>query len=302
MNLQELTKYIERKQNQSFSGIPILISGWKDVMGSVNKGDYVCITSGTAGGKTSLTLDKYVLDAIEFVNKNKQIDLRIDFFSLEETKLRTELRLLSRFLYTTQGVSLGIRDFQNSDNSKKALPFISKLQSTQSLVDTFNNHCFIHEDCKTPSQIDERLEQCVKKFPPGEDKYHLVVIDNCKFLERENGQTIKQCIDTVCLNVLMKYRNKYEVIPIVVIHQNSGSEIAQRDWKQVVVLESIRPSENSLSDSNDVRTPVTTMIGIFNPYKHGLLEYKGYDLTVFKHDFRVLCHLKGMNFLKVVYA
>ena len=37
------------------------------------------------------------------------------------------------------------------------------------------------------------------------------------------------------------------------------------------------------------------LIGLFNPFKHNLREYEGYDITIFKNNFRIMEIIENRN-------
>ena len=301
MNLAEIKKFIEYKQNEKFSGLPILIPSWKEYLPALAKGQYIIISAGVGVGKTTFTLDKMVLDQISFVSKNPDIDCFYTYFSLEETPQRMDLKILSRFLYQTTKLEYGIQDFLNLDGSKKVLTHINELDKTKLLVDTFNSKVDVVGDCRTPKQIKAKINETIHKLGSKiRDKnfYYIVVIDNLKFVKGDNNQSQKDAIDEIAIEILQEVRVKHEVIPIVVQHQNRQGETPLYDYKKNIIVESVRPTLSGLGVSTYTQDPATHVIGIFDPNRYGVLEYplnNGYDISVLGDNQRFLSALKGRD-------
>lgn len=298
MKLPDLIQYIEERQTKGFSGLPFRINAWKDQIGSINKGDYIGVASSEGQGKTKFCLNYFVFDQINFVNRYKGLKLRIDFFSLEESEKRMNLIVLSRLLYDSTGLEFSLRDFMNSTNEKKVLPHIKELSKAQSLMDTFEETCKIHTDCHTIEQINQRIKEATIVFPKREENYHLVIVDNLKFLEPSEGRNIKQTIDKLVIKDLLKWRNEQDIIPIIVQHMSASGTTAVYNFKNEILEESIKPKTVHLSDSTDTRTPLTLMIGLYSPwdYKIPMFPAKdGYDCTVWKDNLKYAILMKSRD-------
>lgn len=302
MDLEKLISYVEYKQNEKFSGLPIFIDEWKDELGVLAKGDYYLITSGVSVGKTTFTLDKFVFDQINWLIKNPDsgLDCFYTYFSLEETKVRLELRILSRFVYDATGIEYSYSQLINK-NGKSEVD-IEVLKQAKQHVEIFNRFVEIVDHCKTPTEIRDKIQHTIDTKLKDKIKlsnfYYPIIIDNLKFVEDEGTDDEKKTIDKLALKYMLDFRNKYQIIPIIIQHQNSSSETPLFDWKKNIVVDSIKPKETTLSGSTDTKTPATHIIGIFDPYKYGIPEYpliNSYDLTLWKNRIRFITLCKARD-------
>lgn len=301
MDLQELKSFITYKQNEKFSGLPVNVKGWSQFLPAIAKGFSIVVTAGAGIGKTTFVLDKFILDQIQFVNKNPEVDCFYSYFSLEETAQRMDLKILSRFLYQMTGLQFGIQDFTNLDGTKKVISHISKLDTTQSLIDTFNEKVEVIGDCKTPSQINAKIAKTIEKLKTklsNPNFYYLVVIDNLKFVKEEGGQNKKDAIDKLCVEILQKYRVENSMIPIVIQHQSRAGETPLYDYKKNIIVDSVVPSLANLGESTYTQDPATHVIGIFDPNRYGIVEYplnNGYDISTWADNIRFTKILKSRD-------
>ena len=83
---------------------------------------------------------------------------------------------------------------------------------------------------------------------------------------------------------LAKYlRNRYHYSPVVIQQQAFDGE-SNDSFK----LGKVRPSVAGLGDSKYTSRDANVVLGLFSPYRFGIPEYKGYDITKFKDNIRFL--------------
>lgn len=114
-------------------------------------------------------------------------------------------------------------------------------------------------------------------------EYRIIVIDHIGLIDTEKGLTLKQSIDKMSEYCAKELRNKYNFTPIVIQQQSTESEN-----NDSIKLNRIRPSGLGLSDSKYTQRDCNILMGLFSPFKFGLKEYMGYDITKFKDNIRFL--------------
>ena len=114
-------------------------------------------------------------------------------------------------------------------------------------------------------------------------EYRIVVVDHISLIDQERGLSKKEAIDKLSEYLAKYLRNRYNFTPIVIQQQSTENE-SNDSFK----LNRIRPSGAGLSDSKYVQRDVNVLMGLFSPFKFGLREYLGYDITKFKDNIRFL--------------
>lgn len=275
------------------------------------QGTYLGITSFTKGAKTQFTLD-LLFKALYYTYHNKdKARLKIFYYPLEETPERILHRFMSWILNKEEGFRIAPRDLRSSKNEypvpKEVINLFKNKYSDylEYFNDSFvfsatSNPTGIYKECKkyaeengichmkTAKYKDElgnlREVQTLDWYEQNDPfEYRIVVVDHIGLIDTEKGLTLKQSIDKMSEYCAKELRNKYNFITIVI--QQQSSEVENNDSFK---LGRIRPSGQGLSDSKYTQRDCNILMGLFSPYKFGLKEYMGYDITKFKDNIRFL--------------
>lgn len=130
-------------------------------------------------------------------------------------------------------------------------------------------------------------EQEVKGFksytPNNPNEYVITMIDTLNLVDTERGLTLKQSMDKMSEYLAKYLRNRYNMTSIVIQQQSVESEN-----NDAYKIGKIRPSVASLGDTKYSARDSQITLGLFSPFKHGLQEYLGYDITKFRDNIRFL--------------
>jgi hypothetical protein len=119
--------------------------------------------------------------------------------------------------------------------------------------------------------------------PKDPDEYVEIIYDHCSLVESERGWTLKQCIDKLSEYCAKYLRNRYHFSPIVIQQQAFESE-----GNDAFKLGRVRPSAVGLGDSKYTSRDANITLGLFSPFRFGITEYFGYDITILKDRIRFL--------------
>lgn len=141
---------------------------------------------------------------------------------------------------------------------------------------------------KTVKMKDELGElQDVEVFESYEqdnpDEYRMIIIDTVNLIDSERGMNLKQSIDKLSEYCAKYLRNRYHYSPILIQQQSFESE-GNDSFK----LGRVRPSVAGLGDSKYVSRDADIVLGLFSPFRFGITEYLGYDITILKDRIRFL--------------
>lgn len=243
-------------------------------------------------------------------NKEKA-RLKIFYYPLEETPERILHRFMSWILNKEERFRISPRDLRSSRNDfPVSEEVISLVETKYRHYLEFFNEVFIFSSTSNPTGIYKECRKyaeengtCHTKTAKYKDEfgaiqetqtldwyeqndpfeYRIVVIDHIGLIDTEKGLTLKQSIDKMSEYCAKELRNKYNFTPIVIQQQSAESEN-----NDSVKLNRIRPSGLGLSDSKYTQRDCNILMGLFSPFKFGLKEYMGYDITKFKDNIRFL--------------
>ena len=112
--------------------------------------------------------------------------------------------------------------------------------------------------------------------------YKIVILDNAANLSPENNLDKKGTIEKMA-KYAITLRNQLNYTFILVQHQAQAQEGIE-NFK----LNKIKPSSDGLADCKTTTRDVNMVIGLYSPFKYGLPEYEGYDITKFRNHIRFM--------------
>lgn len=296
--------------------IPSKLKRFRNDFIGIEQACYYCITSSTKGGKSQFTSDLFIFEPLLYCYYNRDkidVSLKVLYFPLEETEERITERFISWLLYRlSEGkVRISPRDLRSTTKavSQEILDII-KQKNVQDILDYFEQCVIIPDEPGNPTGI---LKYCVKYAeehgtvhykiskrknalgtledyksfdyytPDNPNEYRLIIIDTINLIDTERGMNLKESMDKLSEYLAKYLRNRYYYSPVVIQQQAfSGESI------DAFKLNKIRPTVAGLSDSKYISRDSNIVLGIFSPFKHGIPNCEGYDITKLRDNFRLL--------------
>lgn len=315
MNLIERTKtYIKERADKIRNGGVNCISSpfirfRKEFIGTEQKKYYI-VTANTKVGKTQFANFLFVFTNIIYAYEHpEQIRLKIFYYALEETPEDITLRFMSYLLNKYANIRISPSDLASSANvplDDKVLEAL-ELPQIKNLLEFYDSHVEF-SPTRNPTGINKEVRNFmlangtvhykkvtikdeftgkpkeVDKFdyyePNDPDLYTLIIVDHASLLQPEQGLTDKTKIDKMS-EYFVELRNKYFVSPVLIQQQT-----ADRESLDAFKEGKLRPTAQGLADSKYTARDCNCLIGVFNPFKHELPEYKKYDITKLQDNAR----------------
>lgn len=257
-----------------------------------NRGLNVCVSASSGVGKT--TLSKFLL--ISFVDWaiEKNIDLHILMYLLEESVETFESTILISKLNTTYGTRISLDDF---NSNVVALPaeilklleeieknYMPKFRSYVKAIDTLSRPTEIFMDAKSyikergtvEEEKNERTGKTYEKSftPDNPDSFFVIFLDNLNEFDGEQGADLAGTMK-IWSNYALKELCKRYNYTIFNVHQQS----ADMEGTDNVKLGKLKPSLNGLGDNKRVGRAYRLCLGLFSPYRNELAQHNGYQIT-----------------------
>lgn len=278
----------------------------------IEQGQYITVTASTKGAKSQFSYFTMVFEPLLYAYNTGNVDLKYIIFPLEETPERITQRFMSYLLCKLSNYQLRVSPSELRSTTK-ALPEnvieILESESYQNIFKYYEEHVVfsteanptgIFKFCKkyaeengtveyTTYKIKDEFgtEQEVKGFksytPNNPNEYVITMIDTLNLVDTERGLTLKQSMDKMSEYLAKYLRNRYNMTSIVIQQQSVESEN-----NDAYKIGKIRPSVASLGDTKYSARDSQITLGLFSPFKHGLQEYLGYDITKFRDNIRFL--------------
>ena len=309
---------MENKRQRILSGsvncIPSPFKRFTNDFCGVEQDTMYCITSFTKGGKSQFCSYTFIYQTIVYSYFAKEkLDFKIIYFPLEETKERIMQRFMSwlLFKFSKGKVRISPKDLRSTTKAldEKILDRLREFD-VQDLLNYFEEHIIFPTEAPNPTGIykyckqyaedhgtvkkktvkmkDELGEmQDVEVFDSYEqdnpDEYRMIIIDTVNLIDTERGMNLKQSIDKLSEYCAKYLRNRYHFSPILIQQQAFESE-----GNEAFKMGRVRPSVAGLGDSKYVSRDADIVLGLFSPFRFGMTDYLGYDITILKDRLRFL--------------
>ena len=309
-NLQERR---DRILNGQLNCIPSPFKRFRNDFIGIEQSCYYCITASTKGGKSQFTSYTFIYEPLMFCYyTNKDIDLKVLYFPLEETPERILQRFISWLLFThSKGeIRISPRDLRSTtDAVPQEILDILQEGEIQNIINYFEEHIIfstetnptgVYKFCKQyaeengtvytkPGKYKDELgtvretqvfDRYVQNNP---NEIRLIIIDTINLIDTERGLSLKQSMDKMSEYLAKYLRNRYHYSPVVIQQQAFEGE-----GNDAYKLNKFKPSIANNGDSKYTARDSNIVLGLFSPFKFGLAEYEGYDIRKFKDNIRFL--------------
>ena len=306
---------IVNKRERILSGkvncIPWQLPRFEESSPGIEQGKYYQITAQSKAGKTQLADALFVFNTVkQIIDDNLDIRLKIFYFSLELSKEEKMLSCFANILYIKEGLRIAPTDLK-STHAKKVLSsevleiiskyqkYFDKIEEIVEFIDDIRHSTGIYDLVRKYALangtvyyrdiiIKGEITKVEDRYEPNDpEEYVMIIIDHIGLIQPQklNGTqlSLHESISLLSSDYLIKLRNRFNYIPVVVIQQAIAGENIEH--KKAGAL---RPSVANLGDNKLIARDCNMMIGIFSPFKHEIPEYMGYDVTKFKDNIRFM--------------
>lgn len=268
--------------------IPCTIERFNKKFHGVRKSDYLCFTGSTSAGKTTLAKKIAVFDAIEYAIE-KQWDLKILYFGLEETEEEFRYSMLSYLLRKEYGVRYNILDFEyiSGEISDEDLDKIDALDDKLNLWMSYVNY---YDSVYNPYGIYSKIKDFAEsrgKFvksnpdhshwdvyiPDNSNEFIITIVDHVSLLlpEEKHKGDLRLAMKDMSFYLRQYVSKKFMYTAIVVQQQMAENEdldhVKEKRWM---------PTLQGFGDNKSIGRDYLTVIGIGNPKRYGVQSFGGY--------------------------
>ena len=301
----------ERILSGKINSIPWGLPRFEESSPGIEQGKYYQITAQSKAGKTQLADALFVFNTVkQIIDDNLDIRLKIFYFSLELSKEEKMLSCFANILYIKEGLRIAPTDLK-STHAKKVLSsevleiiskyqkYFDKIEEIVEFIDDIRHSTGIYDLVRKYALangtvyyrdivIKGEITKVEDRYEPNDpEEYVMIIIDHIGLIQPQklNGTqlSLHESISLLSSDYLIKLRNRFNYIPVVVIQQAIAGENIEH--KKAGAL---RPSVANLGDNKLIARDCNMMIGIFSPFKHEIPEYMGYDVTKFKDNIRFM--------------
>lgn len=291
--LKEIAEKKERRERGEFNGIPICYKNYSNYMGSIDKGVYYGLLSGTGNGKSYWMRHTFIYEPLRFAKKTGY-KLKILYFALEDSQMQVYKKICAHYLWENHGILISQKLL---DSKEEPLPdkYLKQLEDDEDFYDFFEENVYIFNDDLDPDAILKRCESAYKKYG---DEYHLIaIIDNYSNVNQgkyasEYDAVVKLSREHIRLNLTKKLG--FSVLAIMQSDQDSEKYAARNTGGNISAIE---PNLGSIGKIKIVNQDMHVIWALFNPWRYGILSYPnakaGWNTDCLRNKFRALIMIKN---------
>lgn len=265
--------------------------------------------------KTQIADHLFLYNPLRQVIDNKlNIKLKIFYFTLEMSKEEKMLQAFSNILYVKEGLRISPKTLHSTRDAvdteilekiSKNEEYFKKIEEIVEFIDDIRNptgiYNFVREYAKANGTqytkkvnfVDNTTGAITEKeiddyyVPNDPEEYVIILIDHISLIstEKEDGVNLNQhqSITKLSSNYLVRLRNKYGYIPVVIQQQASSQESLENSK-----YNKLKPSLEGLAENKLTQRDANVIVGLFSPIRHEIPTYMGYDITIFRDSIRFL--------------
>lgn len=319
--LSQIKQRQERAALGHMNCIPFPFERTSRFFPGIERGTYDICTASSGVGKSKLARFLYVIVPYTFIKENPETDIRLKifYFSLEESKEKFMMSMISYWLFVKHGMRVSIKELRSVGKVGYYLPdsVISKIEEAKEYFADLENYVTIVDDIHNPTGIfktmktynEERGSWTKRKIiidniekevndtytPNDPNEYVICITDHIGLLRTEKGLTKHETIGRFSSEHCIELRNKYANIIVNVQQQSSDKEKKQYTFKGQSIDEKLEPSLDGLANNKETQRDADNVFGLFAPDRYQIEECDNYRVDVMQDHFRVLLILKSRD-------
>lgn len=311
--LENLKVRRQRILDGKINCIPLSFPRLRAYLPGIEKRRYNIITANQKIGKSKLA--DYILVYEPFfyaIEHPDQLRLKILYFTLEMGKEEKFYDFLCHLLYRLDRIRIGPTDLKSTSadkpvpqeildliDSERYQKYIRKFREIITYIDSERNPTGINKYCrnfalsrgkfhfkkiivKNELGLEEEKEAIDYYEPDDKDEYVLVILDNYSNLMQESGMNKMQTIEKMS-KYFITQRDQFNFNITAIQHQAQAQEGIENQK-----LNKMMPSSDGLADCKTTTRDVNLILGLYKPFKYGLKDYEGYDITKFRDNIRFM--------------
>lgn len=299
MNSSVYHKYIQDGLDGLYKPLRNAIVRNKNLLNGVQKSTYYVIGASSGVGKSSITDWLFLLSPWIYEDTSH---VKWFYYSFEMSKRDKFLLWLCTYIFIKEGVSIDYNvlagnnypDKPTDDELKlinKYTPDLEKLFEDIHFVDDKMNPTGIYIEVRdwlraNGKEIKEKFiddngvegEKLIDYIPNNPKQHVIVIIDHVSLLKQEQGKSLKDTIDLLSSEYLIRLRNKYAVSPVVV-QQFTFDAITYQTRAIVSGTTDVEPTQGDFGDSKYPSRDANVVIGLMSPALIKARNYKGYQIS-----------------------
>jgi hypothetical protein len=273
-----------------FERLSTKFPGWE-------RGHYYGITAATSVGKTKITKFLAVTSVYKFIKEHPEIDYKIMYFALEESKEEFWLSMLSSLLYELYDISLSLAELKSLGNFtlsnyhlekiKECKNYVDDMSSKIEVVDHLYNAYGIYKHvhdwhlANGTEEFDNSTSEKVSKkyIPNNPNLWFFLIVDHLSLITPEKGESLYEAIGRFSKHYCLKHFVKKLNCVTIVVQQQDMTNDKQEYHQGLTIEEKLEPSIPGLANCKETARDFHFLMALFSPNRYGMSKHRGYDIS-----------------------
>jgi hypothetical protein len=277
------------------------------------RGHYYCITAATSVGKTKLTKFLAVISVYKFIKEHPEIDYKILYFALEESKEEFWLSMISSLLYEMYEITLSLAQLKSLGNYtldddtlakiKQCKQWVDDMSSKVDVIDHVYNGYGIYKHVhdwhlNNGSEVGGNVEEKIgKKYVPNNPNlWVFVIVDHVSLLTPEKGESLYEAIGKFSKHYCLKHFVKKLNCVTIAVQQQDMTNDKQEYHQGQSIDEKLEPSIPGLANCKETARDYHFIMALFSPVRYSITRHRGYDIKILKDRYVSLKILKDRHY------
>jgi hypothetical protein len=311
MSYKDAIAYTRGRLENNITSYPISLPQFNNYIGGISEEEMYLFFGGTGTSKTKCAIKLFVIDLVNYVFQNKDKDIQIYYFTLELSTVEIYLNIFCHLLHLKTGKYYSVKYFKNkTDKRKLDFTVFEEFELVKDWLELLDQKVKIIDFLRTPTQIYNGLKKHLdeshgKIVTEGDKKYYkknnpnkliLVITDTINAFKNEQGMNKYDTIDLWCANYCkQELKMFYKCVILNLQQMDKSSSTSQYTNKGERIEEKYVPTIESLQHHKSTNDHHTTVFSIFNPSRHKLGSFEGFDINVIGNNFRRITILKNSH-------
>lgn len=229
------------------------------------------------------------------------------------------LSAFANILYIKEGIRISPRDLKSTKTDrtlpehilkiiKKYEEYFNKIEEIVEFIDDIRTPYGIYAIVRDYAlangkihmrnvKIGDELKEVEDYYEPNDpEEYVMIMIDHIGLISTQKNydtglpMTLHESIGKLSSDYLIKLRNRFGYIPVVIQQQAQSQESVENKKHN-----RLKPSLDGLGDNKTTQRDANIILGLFSPFRHEIPDYMGYDVRFFKDNIRFLEILGGRD-------
>lgn len=312
--------YLEGRRERAINGlyncIPWPFPRFREFLPGTQMGKFIIVTANQKVCKTKFCDFVFVYETLFFIMEHPEIKVKMFYFCLEESARKKFIEFQCHLLYRLDGIIMSPTELESTDKdrpvpehilqllrSDKYQAYIKKFEEMVEYVDNERNPTGINKKCReyalshgqlnfttikvkdpiTGELVEKKVVDQVNPYTPDDpEEYRMVILDNASNISTEQGMKKMETIEKMAKHAIT-LRDQLNYTFVLIQHQAQAQEGIE-NFK----LNKIKPSSDGLADCKTTTRDANMVIGLYSPFKYGMPEYEGYDITKFRNHIRFM--------------